>query len=88
MARNCSAQLRLRTRWSPPQRATLRENEVQGRKSINCANNNLPEFTAASREHLWTQHRGNFKSTPHKNNCNSPEVKGLQRVSQTLTGQQ
>jgi hypothetical protein len=48
----------------------------------------LPEFTAASREHLWTQHRGNFKSTPHKNNCNSPEVKGLQRVSQTLTGQQ
>jgi len=30
--------------------ATLRANEVQGRKSINCANNNLPAFTAASRK--------------------------------------
>jgi len=29
MARNCSVQLRLRTRRLPPYRATLRENEVQ-----------------------------------------------------------
>ena len=37
MARNSSAQLRLRTWRSPPYRATRRENEVQGRNSINCA---------------------------------------------------
>jgi len=27
------------------------------------------------------QHRGNFKSTPHKNNCNSSQIRGLQRAS-------
>jgi hypothetical protein len=26
----------------------------------------VPAFTAASRENLRLQHRGNFKSTPHK----------------------
>jgi len=49
MKRNCSAQLRLRTRKSPLYRTTLRENEVQVRNSINCANTTLTVFTAAYR---------------------------------------
>ena len=66
---------------------TLKANQVQGRKSINCANNSLPAFTAASRNDLWNQHRGNFKSRPHKNASKYLRVRGLQRTYYLLTGQ-
>jgi hypothetical protein len=46
MARNCSAQVKLRTRVSPPCRATIRPKPVHGMRFINCANIVFPEFMA------------------------------------------
>jgi hypothetical protein len=44
-------------------------------------------FIAASKESLWSQHRGKFKSTPHKNSGNSTQIKELPSANQMLTGQ-
>ena len=46
MARNCSAQVKLRTRVSPPYRATIRPKPVHGMRFINCVNIVFPEFMA------------------------------------------
>src|ERR1700747_399439 len=50
MARYCSAHDSVRTRWSPPYRATIRVNVLHGRKSISWAKSVLPLFTSASSE--------------------------------------
>src|SRR6185312_10720288 len=51
MARYCSPQLSVRTRLSPPYRATIRLKVFQGRNSISWAKNVLPVFIKASRDH-------------------------------------
>src|SRR5712671_4986890 len=50
MARYCSAQDNVRTRQSPPYRATIRANVLHGRKFISWAKSVLPLFTGASSE--------------------------------------
>src|SRR3954447_7532591 len=50
MARYCSPQLSVRTRLSPPGRATIRPKVFQGRNSITWANSVLPVFIGDSRE--------------------------------------
>src|SRR6476646_11591418 len=51
MARYCSPQLSVRTRLSPPYRATIRLKVFQGRNSISWAKSVLPVFIKASRDH-------------------------------------
>src|SRR4029079_1881481 len=51
MARYCSPQLSVRTRLSPPYRATIRLKVFQGRDSISWAKSVLPVFIKASRDH-------------------------------------
>src|SRR5271166_473367 len=48
MTRKCSAQDKVRTPLSPPWRATIRANVVQGRNSISCANSVLPAYIGES----------------------------------------
>src|SRR5271165_4294395 len=50
MARYCSPQLSVRTRLSPPWRATIRPKVFHGRNSITWANSVLPVFIGDSRE--------------------------------------
>src|SRR6478736_2526668 len=51
MARYCSPQLSVRTRLSPPCRATIRLKIFQGRNSISWAKSVLPVFIGDSRGH-------------------------------------
>src|SRR5271166_6120980 len=51
MARYCSPQLSIRTRLSPPYRATIRLKVFQGRNSISWAKSVLPVFIGDSRDH-------------------------------------
>src|SRR6478752_4905179 len=51
MARYCSPPLSVRTRLSPPYRATIRLKVFQGRNSISWAKSVLPVFIKASRDH-------------------------------------
>src|SRR5208337_1423461 len=51
MARYCSPQLSVRTRLSPPYRATIRLKVFHGRNSISWAKSVLPVFIGDSRDH-------------------------------------
>src|SRR5271167_599480 len=52
MARYCSPQDSVRTRWSPLYRATIFTNVVHGTKSMSCANNVLPVYMWPSPEKI------------------------------------
>src|SRR5271156_4930198 len=52
MARYCSPQDSVRTRWSPLYRATIFTNVVHGTKSMSCANNVLPVYMCPSPEKI------------------------------------
>src|SRR5271163_4257292 len=52
MARYCSPQDSVRTRWSPLYRATIFTNAVHGTKSMSCANNVLPVYMWPSPEQI------------------------------------
>src|SRR5271163_294466 len=52
MARYCSPQDSVRTRWSPLYRATIFVNVVHGTKSMSCANNVLPVYMWPSPEKI------------------------------------
>src|SRR5208283_3607376 len=51
MARYCAPQLSVRTRLSPPYRATIRLKVFHGRNSISWAKSVLPVFIGDSRDH-------------------------------------
>src|SRR5580704_12670042 len=64
MTRYCSPQFSVRTRSSPPYRATIRPNVFHGRNSINCAKRVLPVFTGASLENFQRMLRVQIADTP------------------------
>src|SRR6266436_1684526 len=70
MARYCSAQDNVRTRQSPPYRATIRVNVLHGRKSISWAKSVLPLFTGASSETFRkVPDRVQIDTTLNRQNC-------------------
>src|SRR5690348_17463349 len=69
MARYCSAHDSVRTRWSPPYRATIRVNVLHGRKSISWAKSVLPLFTGTSSETFRkVPDRVQIDTTPNRQN--------------------
>src|SRR5271163_1720042 len=76
MARYCSPQFSVRTRSSPPYRATIRPKVFHGRNSIKCAKRVLPVFTGASLENFQRMLRVQIVDTPFRSETGG--IRGFQ----------